>query len=98
MNIKCNLKELINGLNIVSKTSISKTTMPILEGVLIEAHNNKLKLTTNDLEIGTEHTLECNVIEEGKTVVDIKTLNEIVRKIEDEEVEILVEENLFVLK
>lgn len=98
MNIKCNLKELINGLNIVSKTSISKTTMPILEGVLIEAHNNKLKLTTNDLEIGTEHTLECNVIEEGKTVVDIKTLNEIVRKIEDEKVEILVEENLFVLK
>lgn len=98
MNIKCNLKELINGLNIVSKTSISKTTMPILEGVLIEAHNNILKLTTNDLEIGTEHTMDCNVIEEGKTVVDIKTLNEIIRKIEDEEVEILVEDNLFVLK
>ena len=29
MNIKCNLKELINGLNIVSKAS-NKTTMPIL--------------------------------------------------------------------
>lgn len=98
MNIKCNLKELINGLNIVSKTSISKTTMPILEGVLIEAKDNKLKLTTNDLEIGTEHTLSCKVIQEGRTVVDIKTLNEIVRKIEDEEVEILVEDNLFVLK
>ena len=40
MNIKCNLKELINGLNIVSKTSITRTTMPILEGVLIEAENN----------------------------------------------------------
>ena len=52
MNIKCNLKELINGLNIVSKTSITRTTMPILEGVLIEAEDNKLKLTTNDLEIG----------------------------------------------
>lgn len=98
MNIKCNLKELINGLNIVSKTSISKTTMPILEGVLIEAYNNILKLTTNDLEIGTEHTMDCNIIKEGKSVVDIKTLNEIIRKIEDEEVEILVEDNLFVLK
>ncbi len=98
MNIKCNLKELINGLNIVSKTSISKTTMPILEGVLIEADNNELKLTTNDLEIGTQHTMKCNVTQSGKTVVDIKTLNEIIRRLEDEEVEILVEDNLFVLK
>ena len=69
MNIKCNLKELINGLNIVSKTSITRTTMPILEGVLIEAENNKLKLTTNDLEIGTEHSMDCKTIENGKTVV-----------------------------
>lgn len=98
MNIKCNLKELINGLNIVSKTSITRTTMPILEGVLIEAENNKLKLTTNDLEIGTEHSMDCKTIENGKTVVELKTLNEIVRRIEDEEVEILVENNLFVLK
>src|SRR5574344_856586 len=87
MNIKCNLKELINGLNIVSKTSITRTTMPILEGVLIEAKNNELKLTTNDLEIGSEHTMECKVISEGKTVVELKTLNEI-----------LVEDNLFILK
>ncbi len=98
MRIKCNLKELINGLNIVSKTSASKTTMPILEGVLIEASNEKLKLTTNDLQIGCEHTMNCKIDEEGKTVVDIKMLNEIIRKIEDEEVEINVDENTFILK
>lgn len=98
MNIKCNLKELINGLNIVSKTTNPKTTMPILEGVLIEAYHNKLKLTTYDLEIGSEHTLDCKISEEGKTVVDIKVLNEIIRKIEDEEVEIFATDNLFTLK
>ena len=98
MNIKCDLKELINGLNIVSVASSTKTTMPILEGVLIEAYQNKLKLTTNNLEIGCEHTLECKIMEEGKTVVDIRMLNEIIRKIEDEIVEISVEENLFTLK
>ena len=98
MNIKCDLKELINALNIVSKTSSSKTTMPILEGVLFEAYQNKLKLITNDLEIGCEHTFPCEVIREGKTVVDLKMLNEIVRKIEDETIEISVDENLFVLK
>ena len=98
MNIKCNLKELINGLNIVSKTTPTRTTMPILEGVLIEAYNGKVKLTTNDLEIGCEHSFDSDIIEEGRTVVETKTLNEIVRRIEDEVVEIKVEDNVFIIK
>lgn len=98
MNIKCNLKELINGLNVVSKTSASKTTMPIQEGVLLEAYGNEVRLTTYDLELGCEHRFSCKVEENGKTVVDIKTLNEIVRRIEDEEIEITVSENIFTLK
>ncbi len=97
MNIKCNLKDLINGLNVVARTN-NKTTMPILDGVLIEAYNNKLKLTTNDLEIGSEHTLDCNILEEGSTVVDMKMLNEIIRKIEDDEIEIEVKDSIFILK
>lgn len=97
MNVKCNLKDLINGLNVVAKTS-NKTTMPILDGVLIEAYNGRVKLITNDLEIGSEHTFECNILEEGSTVVDIKMLNEIVRKIEDEEIEFKVQDSLFILK
>lgn len=98
MNIKCNLKELINGLNVVSKTSATKTTLPIQEGVLIEAYGSEVRLTTYDLELGCEHKFHCNVIENGKTVVDIKTLNEIVRRIEDEEIEIIVDETIFTLK
>lgn len=97
MNVKCNLKDLINGLNVVAKTS-NKTTMPILDGVLIEAYNGKIKLITNDLEIGSEHTFQCDILEEGSTVVDIKMLNEIVRKIEDETVEIKVQDSLFIIK
>ena len=98
MKLKCDLKELINGLNIVSKTSISKTTMPILEGVLIKAKDGKIKLTTYDLEIGTEHTFSCDIEEEGKVVVELRTLNEIIRKIEDESIEITVDDNLFIIK
>ncbi len=98
MNIKCSLRELINGLNTVSIASANKTTMPILEGVLIEAYNNKVKLTTNNLELGCEYEFECKIETEGKTVVDIRMLNEIVRKIEDNEVELVLEDNLFILK
>ncbi len=98
MKLTCNLKEIINGLNIVSKTSISKTTMPILEGVLIEAINQEIKLTTYDLEIGAKHTLPAKIEEEGKVVVELKTLNEILRRIEDESIEITVDDNLFIIK
>ena len=97
MNIKCNLKELINGLNVVTKSN-NRTTMPILDGILLEAYQGKLKLITNDLEIASEHILDCDVIIEGSTVVDMKMLNEIVRKIEDDVIEIEVNENLFILK
>ena len=97
MNIKCNLKDLINGLSVVSKSN-NRTTMPILDGVLLEAYQGKLKLITNDLEIGSEHTLNCEVIKEGSTVVDMKMLNEIIRKIADEKLEIEVKDNLFILK
>ncbi|MEG1705157.1 MAG: DNA polymerase III subunit beta [Clostridia bacterium] len=98
MKINCQTSELINGLNIVSKTASSKTTMPILEGVLIEAFNNKIKLTTYDLELGSTHTMECKVIEEGSTVVDIKMLNEIMRRLEAEEINIESDNNLFTIK
>ncbi|MDD3303312.1 MAG: DNA polymerase III subunit beta [Clostridia bacterium] len=97
MNIKCNLKDLINGLNIVTK-SVNKTTMPILDGVLIEAFKGTIKLTTYDLDIGSEHTFNCDIISEGSTVVDIRMLNEIIRKIEDETIEIEVQDNVFILK
>lgn len=98
MKITCLTNELISALNVVSKTASSKTTMQILEGVLIEAFNGKIKLTTYDLELGSTHTMECKVIEEGSTVVDIKMLNEIMRRLEAEEINIETDDTLFTIK
>lgn len=98
MKIKCQTKELINGLNIVSKTAAGKTTMPILEGVLIEAYNSQIKLTTYDLEMGCTHVIKCNIEEEGATVVDIKMLNEIMRRLEADEVSLEADDNIFTIK
>jgi DNA polymerase III subunit beta len=98
MKINCETSQLINGLNVVFKTAASKTTMPILDGVLIEAYNNQIKLTTSDLEMGCTHTMNCNVQEEGSTVVDIRMLNEIMRKLEAEQITLESNDNLFVIK
>ena len=54
MKLKCEKDKLLLGLNNVSRTSVGRTTTPILEGILITLTNNKVILTTNDLEIGME--------------------------------------------
>ena len=41
---------LLNGINIVLKAVPSKTTMPILECILIDASTDEIKLTANDME------------------------------------------------
>ena len=43
---------LLNGLNIVLKAVSSKSTMPILECILIDAEDTNIKLTANDMELG----------------------------------------------
>ena len=48
---------LLNGINIVLKAVPSKTTMPILECILIDAEQQDVKLTANDMELGIETTI-----------------------------------------
>ena len=63
MKIICSKENLLDGINIVQKAVSTKTTLPILEGILIEA-GEKVKLTSNDLEIGIECYIEADVGEE----------------------------------
>ena len=46
--------DLLNGINIVLKAVPSKTTMSILECILIDASTGDIKLTANDMELGIE--------------------------------------------
>ena len=52
MKITCQKAELAKGVNIVSKAVPTRTTMAILECILIDASTNEIKLTANDMEIG----------------------------------------------
>ena len=93
MKIICEKEKLLKGLNSVVKSVPSKTTMPILEGILIQTDNDKLKLTSYDLELGIEYIVEANIEEEGATVVNAIMFNEIIRKLPDTEISIKLNEN-----
>ena len=74
---------LLNGISIVSKAIPSKTTMTILECILINADANDIKLTGNDMELGIETKVEGSILERGKIALEAKLFYEIVRKLPD---------------
>ena len=90
MKIVCYKDKILKAINSVVKGVASKTTMPILEGILIQTNDNEIKLTTYDLEIGIEYVMECEVQEQGSTVVNAIMFSEIIRKLPDTEIHISV--------
>ncbi len=96
MKIICSQDNLLEGINIVQKAVSSKTTLPILEGILIEA-DDRIKLTGNDLEIGIECYVDADVREKGSVVLYSKMFGDIVRRLPDSEVLIEVKDNNLVV-
>lgn len=93
MKFVCYKDKIIKALNSVVKGVASKTTMPILEGILIQTNDNEIKLTTYDLEIGIEYIMNCEVLEQGSTVVNAIMFSEIIRKLPDTEIKISLNTN-----
>lgn len=88
MKIICSKSNLVKGVGIVSKAVPSKTTMPILECILIDASNDDIKLTANDMELGIETRIEGEIMERGIIALNARIFSEIVRKLPDSEVNI----------
>ena len=91
MKIVCTKSNLVKGVGIVSKAVPSKTTMPILECILIDASTEEIKLTANDMELGIETRIEGEIIERGIIALNAKIFSEIVRKLPDSDVVIETE-------
>ncbi len=86
MKIICSKAALLQGVNIVSKAVPSRTTMAILECILIDASGDTIKLVSNDMELGIETNLDGYIEEAGIIALDAKIFSEMVRKLPDEDV------------
>ncbi len=87
MKLVCSRLNLLNGVQTVSKAVPGKTTMSILQCILINASHD-IKLTANDMELGIETIVEGNIIEPGIVALDAKIFLEIVRKFPDGDIRI----------
>ncbi len=98
MKFICEKEKLTLGLNNVSRSSIGRTTTPILEGIHLLLKNKKLVLTTNDLEIGMEYKInDVDIEEEGEAVVDSRMFSEIIRKLPNKDITISLDEKNILL-
>ena len=88
MKLICSKANLLKGVNIVSKAVPTRTTMAILECILIDASTNEIKLMANDMELGIETKIEGEIVKRGVIALDAKIFSEMVRKLPDNDVTI----------
>lgn len=87
---KSNLNKAVG---IVMKAVPTRTTMNILECILIDATTNEIKFTGNDMELGIETIVDGEIIEKGKIAIDAKLFSEIVRKLPDNDITLTTDSN-----
>ena len=84
MKFLCEQTDLVNALNIVSKGISSRSTLPILKGVLISCNKEKgnVKISSSDLELSIDTCINAHVEEEGEIVVYAKLFSDMIRKLD----------------
>lgn len=83
MKLVCSKASLLNGVQVVSRAVPNKTTMSILECILIDASNGIITLTANDMDMGIETVIDGDIVESGIIALEAKIFLEIVRKLPD---------------
>lgn len=74
---------LLDSLGVVTKALSSRTTLPILSGLLLTASNGSVVLQATDLEISIRDSRPADVEEAGAAVVPGRLLADVVRKMPD---------------
>ncbi len=93
MKIQCNTHNLYEVCSIVQRAVSQKSTLPSIEGILMEAKSSKLHLSGYDLEMGITTSLDCKVEKEGSTVLNARLLCDILRSLPAERVQIEIDEH-----
>lgn len=89
MKFTCKQQTLSKALNTVSKAVSTRTTLPVLKGILLEADGSgRLTLSASDLDISIRKTIEADVTEPGSAVVASKLFGDIIRKLPSEMIQI----------
>jgi DNA polymerase-3 subunit beta len=93
MKFSINKDKLLEGLQMVQSVVSTRTTLPVLSNVLIEAADSQLILTTTDLEVGVQGAIAAEIEEAGGTTLPAKRLFSIVREFPAGDITIDIDES-----
>src|SRR3954463_12818913 len=91
MKFSVTKEKLLEGLQQVQNVVSTRTTLPILSNVLLQAHGNKVHVTTPDRDVGVRGSFEATVEKDGATTLPARRLFNIVRELPSSEIQIDVD-------
>jgi DNA polymerase-3 subunit beta len=81
MKFSVSKDKLLEGLSSVQNVVRTRTTLPILSNVLLQASDGEIRLTTTDLDLGVRRSVEAEVERTGATTLPARRLFSIVREL-----------------
>ena len=88
MRVSCLQENLAKGLSIVGRAVSSRSTLPVLGNILLEARDNQLRLAATNLEIGVNCWIGAKVESEGAITVPARLLTEFVGSLPPERIDL----------
>lgn len=93
MKFICEKNKLQEAISTAQKAVTGKSTMNILEGILLIAKDDELTLIGSDIDLSIETKIKADILEEGSIVVDSKLFGELIKKLPAAEIQISTLEN-----
>jgi len=91
MKFSATKEKLLEGLQQVQNVVSTRTTLPILSNVLLQAKEGAVHLTTTDLDVGVRGSFEANVDKVGATTLPARRLFTIIRELPSSEIAVEVD-------
>jgi DNA polymerase III subunit beta len=86
MKFSISKDKLLEGLSTVQNVVSTRTTLPILSNVLLQASDGEIRMTTIDLDVGIRGSVEAQVERTGATTLPARRLFSIVRELPSSEI------------
>jgi DNA polymerase-3 subunit beta len=83
MKALCTKSDLLDGVNKVQKAVSTRNTLPVLQGIKINADGEALVFEATDLEMGIRCRVPVNVLEKGKLVLPSDLMTDLTRRLPD---------------
>lgn len=93
MKIRISRDQFSNELAKLQGVVSQRSTLAILSNALLEAEGNTLTMHATDIDISVSTSCECEVLEEGRVTLQAKSLFDIVKNLEQDDLELETEDN-----